>query len=391
MSRNSLLSEAEMEALLAADDELDNDLLEDTLLFTPGDFADFCEDVAPLLLSPYSQLAPLIDKQVELQSPQLSLIAPEAIVNSKEPKNLFVPLVQLAGEGTQHTALLEIPGDLAARLALLMIGGDEDSADEVEDAHLSSLRELFHQYRLLLGKQSPKIIGEPVNKSRAKSVRPVISGKRGASRLLKKLFNKKDHLLGLTANCILDSDEAGELRFVFPVELSKELLKRVRELKEFRQPQDDKKETVVAEAEVEAQVEVGLQSQDVAQGESQVKSDSAAKEVTRQPAVAKAKDTRQPAVAKAKVTRQPAVAKAKDTRQPAVASVIELTARLGKVSLSPEKMAKLGPGTVLRLDSAAGEEVELVIDGQFFARGEVTVDGDHYAVRIRVINEAARS
>ena len=373
MSRNGLLSEAEMEALLAADDELDNDLLEDSLLFTPGDFADFCEDVAPQLLTPFSQLAPLIDRQVELKSPQLSLIAPEAIENAKEPRCLFVPIVQIAGEGTNHSCLLELPGDLAARLALLMIGGDEGGADEVEEAHLSSLRELFHQYRLLLGKQSPKVIGEPVNKSRAKAFRPVISGKRGAARLLKKLFTKNDHLVGLCATCILDGEEAGELRFVFPVDLSKELLDRVRELKSLREPEKNKGLTISGD-ESEEQVE-------------ERPTEKAAEKATEKAAERSAE---QPAEQPTEKVEERRTEQTQEKRKAAKPAAIELTARLGRVVLSREKMAQLAPGTILRLDSAAGEEVELVLDGQFFARGEVTVDGDHYAIRIRVINEAAR-
>ncbi len=334
-----------MEALLAADDELEGEDIGDGLLFTPGDFADFCEYVAPLLLEPFSQLAPLIDRDVKLHTPQLSLIAPEAIENQKSPHLLFVPLVQLAGEGAGTTCLFELPGQLAGRLAILMIGGDEEGAEDVEEAHLSSLRELFHQYRLLLSKGDETVISAPASSARSKSVRPVISGKRGAGRLLNKLFASQDHLLGLTAICTLGGEDSGELRFVFPVELSKELLERYR--KRLVTPVE-KQRTVVEE----------------------------------KPKVAK-KEIK-------KTEERQETAKEKKEVRPKAASGIELTARLGKIVLQEKDIAALAPGTVLRLDNAAGEEVDLVVDGRLFARGEVTVDGDHYAVRIRVINEAVR-
>jgi flagellar motor switch protein FliN/FliY len=62
---------------------------------------------------------------------------------------------------------------------------------------------------------------------------------------------------------------------------------------------------------------------------------------------------------------------------------ITITAQLGHTVLPIAEILKLGPGSVVELEEAVGQPVELTVRGIPFATGEVVVVDDHFAIRIR--------
>jgi flagellar motor switch protein FliN/FliY len=64
---------------------------------------------------------------------------------------------------------------------------------------------------------------------------------------------------------------------------------------------------------------------------------------------------------------------------------VKLTAELGRVSMSIGEVLKLGPGSVVGLDRGVAEPVDLFVQGVLFARGEVVVVDDRFAIRIQEI------
>ena len=64
---------------------------------------------------------------------------------------------------------------------------------------------------------------------------------------------------------------------------------------------------------------------------------------------------------------------------------LPVSIRFGETEMLLEDVMKLGIGSVIELNSAVDDPVELVVNGRCFARGEVvTVDGS-YGVRITEI------
>ena len=64
---------------------------------------------------------------------------------------------------------------------------------------------------------------------------------------------------------------------------------------------------------------------------------------------------------------------------------LPVSIRFGETEMLLEDVIKLGIGSVIELNSAVDDPVELVVNGRCFARGEVvTVDG-FYGVRITEI------
>jgi flagellar motor switch protein FliN/FliY len=62
-----------------------------------------------------------------------------------------------------------------------------------------------------------------------------------------------------------------------------------------------------------------------------------------------------------------------------------VTAELGRVTMSIGDILKLGLGSVVELDRSVSEPVDLLVQGVPFARGEVVVIEDRFAIRIQEI------
>lgn len=72
---------------------------------------------------------------------------------------------------------------------------------------------------------------------------------------------------------------------------------------------------------------------------------------------------------------------------------VAVSVELGRVTLPIGELVKLGKGSVIELDRAIDEPVDLMAQGVRLARGEVIVVNDRYAIRIDEIDgpEAAGS
>ena len=61
---------------------------------------------------------------------------------------------------------------------------------------------------------------------------------------------------------------------------------------------------------------------------------------------------------------------------------IELTVEIGRKTLKISEVLAMGPGSILELDKASGEPLDVLLNNRCVARGEAVVIGDRYGVRI---------
>src|SRR5262249_26992181 len=61
---------------------------------------------------------------------------------------------------------------------------------------------------------------------------------------------------------------------------------------------------------------------------------------------------------------------------------VELTVVIGKKPMRIGEILRLGPGSVLELDKASGEPLDIFANGRLIARGEAVVVGERYGVRL---------
>jgi len=70
---------------------------------------------------------------------------------------------------------------------------------------------------------------------------------------------------------------------------------------------------------------------------------------------------------------------------------LQISAELGRTSMSIKEILQLAPGSVIELDKLAGEPVDLLVNGKLIAKGEVVVTEENFAVRItEIIGQEAR-
>lgn len=61
---------------------------------------------------------------------------------------------------------------------------------------------------------------------------------------------------------------------------------------------------------------------------------------------------------------------------------VQVSVELGRKTVPIGEVVQLGPGSVLELGKAAGESLDLLVNGKLVARGEAVVVGEKYGIRI---------
>lgn len=64
---------------------------------------------------------------------------------------------------------------------------------------------------------------------------------------------------------------------------------------------------------------------------------------------------------------------------------LPVTVELGRTTMLVREILGLGPGSIIELDRAAGEMVDVMVNGKLIARGEVVVIDENFGVRITEI------
>lgn len=64
---------------------------------------------------------------------------------------------------------------------------------------------------------------------------------------------------------------------------------------------------------------------------------------------------------------------------------LQISVELGRVKMIVKDVVELGSGSIIEIDKAAGEPVDVLVNGKIVARGEVVVIEDNFGVRITEI------
>lgn len=71
---------------------------------------------------------------------------------------------------------------------------------------------------------------------------------------------------------------------------------------------------------------------------------------------------------------------------------LEITVELGRASKRISEILEFSPGTVIELDKLVGEPLDILVNGQFMAKGEVVVIDENYGMRITdILNPAKKT
>ena len=69
---------------------------------------------------------------------------------------------------------------------------------------------------------------------------------------------------------------------------------------------------------------------------------------------------------------------------------VELAVEIGRTRMTIREALALGPGSIVTLDRASGEPVDLLVNGTPIARGEVVVIDEEFGLRVTEVLDHAR-
>ena len=61
---------------------------------------------------------------------------------------------------------------------------------------------------------------------------------------------------------------------------------------------------------------------------------------------------------------------------------LPVVVRVAQANLTLQALARMGPGSIMRLERVPEDPVDVLVNGRVIARGQVVVVGGHYGVRI---------
>jgi len=61
---------------------------------------------------------------------------------------------------------------------------------------------------------------------------------------------------------------------------------------------------------------------------------------------------------------------------------LEVTVELGRTHKLIKEILEFGPGTIIELDTLAGEPIDILVNGKFIAKGEVVVIDENFGIRV---------
>ncbi|HET8691352.1 MAG TPA: flagellar motor switch protein FliN [Steroidobacteraceae bacterium] len=61
---------------------------------------------------------------------------------------------------------------------------------------------------------------------------------------------------------------------------------------------------------------------------------------------------------------------------------VTMSLEVGRARLTIGELLQLGPGSIVELDRAAGEPLDVLLNGRLVARGEVVVTDDRFGIRL---------
>ena len=64
---------------------------------------------------------------------------------------------------------------------------------------------------------------------------------------------------------------------------------------------------------------------------------------------------------------------------------VVMTVELGRTRRKIKEILEFGQGTIVELDKQAGSQVDVIVNGQLIARGDVVVVDDNFSIRITEI------
>ncbi|GIN83691.1 flagellar motor switch phosphatase FliY [Heyndrickxia sporothermodurans] len=372
---NNMLSQDEIDALLrgTAEDEEDNEnlMVEDYLTTMEKDALGEIGNIS--FGSSATALSTLLSQKVEITTPTVSIIEQSKLKD--EFPHPYVSIQVKYTEGFSGINMLVIKQSDASIIADLMLGGTGQTTNELDEIHLSAVQEAMNQ---MMGSAATSM--STVFNKRVDISPPVIdfldlSAGEGTEKI-----PPQDLLIKISFRLKVGDLIDSSIMQVLPLDFGKRLVEDL-----FNTNEPVKTDTPTVQEQAAPSHEVApptIEQAEIYQDRHQVTS-------LQQPMFT---ETNQPSQMSNLQNVQPAVFSSFDEvpmTPPETRNLnmlldipLQVTVELGKTNRSVKEILELGSGSIIELDKLAGEPVDILVNKQLIAQGEVVVIDENFGVRI---------
>ena len=392
---DGMLSQDEINALLAgmdsmgeelgatASDSVDETLLTDVEKDAIGEVANISMGTSATTL--YS----LVNRKVNITTPQVSLVNWSTVVDNYERPCVFIQIRY--SQGLEGSNILVLKEQDVKIITDLMMGGDGTNTDvELGELHLSAISEAMNQMMGSAATSLSSMLGTTIDITPPDASLVDLRERDGGeiAEFLKGTFVK------IAFRMQIDELVDSTIMQLYPVDFARSLYMTF--MNQQPEPEPEPEPQPMPQPQPAPQQ---APMQDYSQGMPQMGMPQMGMPQMGMPQMG------MPQMGMPQMGMQPAMNPGVNVQQAqfqsfsgdlgAVASQenidlikdvpLEVTVELGRTSKSISDILDFAPGTIIELDKIAGEPIDVLVNGKFVARGEVVVIEESFGVRVTEI------
>lgn len=402
-----MLSQEEIDALLKGSDEptdSENTTNNDDNFNNNAEIVNFTEEekdtigeVGNISMgTAATTLSTLLGERVTITTPKVKVLTLEEL--TKQYSIPFVAVDVKYKEGLEGINLLILKREDVGIITDLMMGGDgKVEVDELTDLHLSAIGEAMNQ---MVGSSSTSL-SEMLNKKIDISPPNAFVLDLTTDNLMKYFedyTNYENAFVKIAFRMVIGDLIDSEIMQLMPIEFAKTIVKNL--LYDMADEGDDTYTDPIDEIEDIDMASIEEVYNDIGPGQETMTSPNAHIDKGGEQAASRPTPSPRPAPAE-KVNIRPVQFESFD--EPSVKGgmpenialiqdvPLKVTVELGRTVKKISEILEFGPGTIVELDKLVGEPLDILVNGQYVAKGEVVVIDENYGIRVTdIVNPANR-
>lgn len=368
---SDMLSQEEIDALLKGSDDVDTK--EDSSEFTE-DEKDAIGEIGNISMgTSATTLSTLLGHKVTITTPKVEILNIEEI--SKQYPLPFVAVDVKYKEGLEGTNLLILKMTDVKIITDLMMGGNGANTEgEVTDMHLSAIGEAMNQ---MVGSSSTSL-SDMLNKKIDIDPPDTFILDLSTDNLLEHFSSFENRLIKISFRMVVGELIDSEIMQLMPIEFAKEIVEQL-----FNDVSSTSEDSITNKQD---EILLESESSNLNNKETAVKSQSI---VNSNNSINENRDHNNE---NKKVNINPVHFQSFDESSiknsvPENISLIQdvplkVTVELGRTVKKISEILEFSPGTIIELDKLVGEPLDILVNGQYVAKGEVVVIDENYGIRV---------
>ncbi len=378
---NDMLSQEEIDALLKGEDTSNGDTNEERIEFSDEE-KDAIGEIGNISMgTAATTLSTLLGHKVSITTPRVEAMSVEEI--TKEYPLPFIAVDVKYKEGIEGTNLLILKQRDVKVITSLMMGGDAGEAEEdtepLSEVHLSAIGEAMNQMIGSASTSLSEMFNRKIDINPPKAFELDLSSDRFDEYISEDVNIYAKISFSMKIGDFVDS----EIMQLIPMSFAKEMIDILLggQRDSGQAPVEEEKEA----PRTQAPKEPGPREQQPRESGTTTRSQAQAAAAYGQPKTPKEEAPRE------RVNVQPAQFQSFDegstNHEPENISLIrdvplKVTVELGRTVKKIQDVLDFGPGTIIELDKLVGEPLDILVNGQYVAKGEVVVIDENYGIRV---------